>query len=334
MSDQLLLALKVGFVVPALPVRVAGAAHPGARSASGARNRLGDRDHGVPPRRRREMPLGPRLVVLSSPVYPPGTLVRLDADVAFGRAAENDVVLEGRSVRVQPAQRRARARRRARRARLWAPPTAPSSAGRHWPASTCCAPATSCASARPSCGTRSSVRVVDYAIATHAGRVRRKNEDAYYAEPPLFAVADGMGGALAGELASRIAVQALGELVEEGSAEERLASIGTPGQPARGRARDVRSRASGMGSTVTAALVEPGLGGLRPRRRLAGLPVAGRRADAPLRRSFAGRRVGQGGRAGSRGGRAPPAALRDHARAGADWQVDVDTWTTPARRAT
>ena len=68
------------------------------------------------------------------------------------------------------------------------------------------------------------MRVVDYAIATHAGRVRRKNEDAYYAEPPLFAVADGMGGALAGELASRIAVQALGELVEEGSDEERLAA--------------------------------------------------------------------------------------------------------------
>ena len=68
------------------------------------------------------------------------------------------------------------------------------------------------------------MRVADYATATHAGRVRRKNEDAYYAEPPLFAVADGMGGALAGELASRIAVQALGELVEEGSDEERLAS--------------------------------------------------------------------------------------------------------------
>ena len=34
-------------------------------------------------------------MVLSSPIYPPGTLVRLDADVAFGRGAENDVVLEG-----------------------------------------------------------------------------------------------------------------------------------------------------------------------------------------------------------------------------------------------
>ena len=68
------------------------------------------------------------------------------------------------------------------------------------------------------------MRVADFAIATHAGRVRRKNEDAYYAEPPLFAVADGMGGALAGEVASRITVQTLAELVEEGSDEERLAA--------------------------------------------------------------------------------------------------------------
>jgi len=43
------------------------------------------------------------------------------------------------------------------------------------------------------------MRVADYAIAPHAGRVRRKNEDAYYAEPPLFAVADGMGGHRGGD---------------------------------------------------------------------------------------------------------------------------------------
>ena len=35
------------------------------------------------------------------------------------------------------------------------------------------------------------MRVAEFATATHAGRVRRKNEDAYFAEPPLFAVADG-----------------------------------------------------------------------------------------------------------------------------------------------
>ncbi|HEY1479941.1 MAG TPA: FHA domain-containing protein [Gaiellales bacterium] len=39
----------------------------------------------------------PRLVVLSSPIYPPGTLVRLRRDVTFGREADNDVVLDGDS---------------------------------------------------------------------------------------------------------------------------------------------------------------------------------------------------------------------------------------------
>ena len=42
-------------------------------------------------------------------------------------------------------------------------------------------------------------------LATDPGRSRRRNEDAYVVEPPLFAVADGMGGAQAGEIASRIA---------------------------------------------------------------------------------------------------------------------------------
>lgn len=94
MSDQLLLALKVGFVVllflfvwRVLRIQARDLrAVPEAGSPSeitSIRRPVG------------EMPLGPRLVVLSSPVYPPGTLVRLDADVAFGRAAENDVVLEG-----------------------------------------------------------------------------------------------------------------------------------------------------------------------------------------------------------------------------------------------
>ena len=101
------------------------------------------------------------------------------------------------------------------------------------------------------------MRVVDFAIATHAGRVRRKNEDAYYAEPPLFAVADGMGGALAGEVASRITVQTLSELVADGSDEERLAA--TVRLANRRVAEQAASdpRASGMGSTVTAALVGP-----------------------------------------------------------------------------
>ena len=92
-----------------------------------------------------------------------------------------------------------------------------------------------------------------YAV-SDPGRRRRRNEDSYVVRPPLFAVADGMGGAQAGELASRIAVEAMGE--ESGSSgEERVATL------IREANRRVFARshedaaASGMGTTMTAALV-------------------------------------------------------------------------------
>ena len=53
--------------------------------------------------------------------------------------------------------------------------------------------------------------------ASDPGRKRRRNEDSYVLEPPLFAVADGMGGAQAGEIASRIAASVLREAPRGGS---------------------------------------------------------------------------------------------------------------------
>lgn len=71
---------------------------------------------------------------------------------------------------------------------------------------------------------------VTFGAATDVGCVRERNEDALLAEPPIFVVADGMGGHAAGEVASAIAVTALAELVghDDVSAVEiadRLASV-------------------------------------------------------------------------------------------------------------
>lgn len=92
------------------------------------------------------------------------------------------------------------------------------------------------------------------AAVTDTGRRRRRNEDAYVVRPPLFAVADGMGGAQAGELASKIAVEAMAA-VANGSGEERVTALI---QEANRRVYERSSEdaaASGMGTTITAALV-------------------------------------------------------------------------------
>ena len=94
-------------------------------------------------------------------------------------------------------------------------------------------------------------------VSTHPGRKRRHNEDAYVVEPPLFAVADGMGGAKAGEVASGLAAAALKDAPVAGeSAEERVtALIQEANSRVFQRANEDRE-ASGMGTTMTVALVE------------------------------------------------------------------------------
>jgi PPM family protein phosphatase len=94
------------------------------------------------------------------------------------------------------------------------------------------------------------------AAVTDPGRTRRHNEDAYVIEPPLFAIADGMGGAQAGEVASRLATAALKEAGANGGGEQRIADLI---QEANRRVFDRSSNdpnTSGMGTTITVALVE------------------------------------------------------------------------------
>jgi PPM family protein phosphatase len=93
---------------------------------------------------------------------------------------------------------------------------------------------------------------------TDTGRRRRRNEDAYVCEPPLFAIADGMGGAQAGEVASRLAAAALTESGAEAGGEQRIADLI---QEANRRVYDRSNtdpNTSGMGTTITVALVENG----------------------------------------------------------------------------
>lgn len=91
---------------------------------------------------------------------------------------------------------------------------------------------------------------------TDVGCVRDHNEDSLLVAPPLFAVADGMGGHAAGEVASEIAITVLGEKAPH-----------TPDAAALGRAVEDANRAvilaanekrgrAGMGTTITAAVLQ------------------------------------------------------------------------------
>jgi serine/threonine protein phosphatase PrpC len=98
----------------------------------------------------------------------------------------------------------------------------------------------------------------DHFSHTDTGRQRRANEDAYFARAPVFVVADGMGGAQAGEVASRVAVEAFEQgLGDNGDASpEQL--LAERVQEANGRIYEMSQLdmgRAGMGTTITAAHV-------------------------------------------------------------------------------
>jgi protein phosphatase len=96
-----------------------------------------------------------------------------------------------------------------------------------------------------------------YAARSDRGLIREGNEDSVYAGPRLLAVADGMGGMAAGEVASNIVVAALAPLDEDVSGSDLIdalkESIAAANQQLRDAVED-NPALEGMGTTLTAML--------------------------------------------------------------------------------
>jgi PPM family protein phosphatase len=100
------------------------------------------------------------------------------------------------------------------------------------------------------------LRIAEEVVRSDTGRQRNANEDSYFTKAPLFVVADGMGGAQAGEVASKAAAESFaGELPE--APPERLLeeTIEAANRTIHELARKDPSLA-GMGTTTTAAIVD------------------------------------------------------------------------------
>jgi serine/threonine protein phosphatase PrpC len=100
------------------------------------------------------------------------------------------------------------------------------------------------------------LRIDDQAFRSDTGRQRNANEDSYFVRAPIFVVADGMGGAQAGEVASKAAADAFDVDLPQGSPERVLReTILAANRTIHELARADPSRA-GMGTTLTAAIVD------------------------------------------------------------------------------
>jgi PPM family protein phosphatase len=102
-----------------------------------------------------------------------------------------------------------------------------------------------------------SLRIAEEAVRTDTGRQRNANEDSFFTAAPLFVVADGMGGAQAGEVASKAAAESFAEALSSQASPEQVLE-----ETIEGANRTIHELArkdpglAGMGTTTTAAIVD------------------------------------------------------------------------------
>jgi serine/threonine protein phosphatase PrpC len=175
------------------------------------------------------------------------------------------------------------------------------------------------------------LRAAETVRRTDTGRQRKGNEDSSFARPPVFVVADGMGGAQAGEVASQIAVEAFEQgLPSTGTPEQRLTDIVQEANRRIHEVSRVEHERAGMGTTLTAAYLDD--------RHVAIAHVGDSRAylfrNGTLKRltrdhSLVGELVRQGKLTEEQAEEHPQRSIITRAL-GPEPDVEVDTWTYPA----
>ena len=180
------------------------------------------------------------------------------------------------------------------------------------------------------------LRAADSVWKTDTGRQRRDNEDSVYVRVPLFVVADGMGGAQAGEVASALAVEEFRQGLPEAdpehpSAERRLAQRVQTANRRIYETAQLEREHSGMGTTLTAVYVDES--------ELAIAHVGDSRAyvlrDSELARlthdhSLVEELMRRGKLTPEQAAEHPQRSIITRAL-GIEPEVEVDTWTYPAR---
>ena len=176
------------------------------------------------------------------------------------------------------------------------------------------------------------LRAADTIWKTDTGRQRRDNEDNAFVRAPLFVVADGMGGAQAGEVASALAVAEFqAALPDDGTPEERLVGRIQAANRRIFQLSQTEHEHAGMGTTLTAVYVDDAT--------LAVAHVGDSRAyifrDATLGRltqdhSLVEELVRQGKLTEAQAAEHPQRSIITRAL-GIEHEVEVDTWTYPLR---